>query len=152
MLAVDEGHHKVVKLLGGDPSPKREPAVENKPSFCPQTLNGDSSTADAVTPADGQLPAFTSSDNPIILWKQDNEPLAEVLAHTEAVWAVVFSPNGQWLATAAGDENKVISRLNTWELLSGALASTINVWALFFSAHSRIFAKWATDRVQIRRQ
>ncbi|PQE24693.1 WD-40 repeat-containing protein [Rutstroemia sp. NJR-2017a WRK4] len=73
MLTVDEGHHKVVELLGGDPSPKREPARLK------HNRRSDPSRRTVAC-----LP--TPSDRPIILWKQDtNEPLAEVLAHTEAV-------------------------------------------------------------------
>ena len=76
--------------------------------------------------------------NQVTLCDQNGRRLATLpTEHTDLIQAIVFSPDGRWLATGGGDERVVVSDLRERKVLFSATDDLVNVMSLAFAADGK---------------
>jgi WD40 repeat protein len=88
--------------------------------------------------------ASVGSDQQVILWGMENKtPLSICTAHTQAVKALAFSPNGNLLATAGDDGLIIIWNLDNYTLVKTLSAHRWTISALsFLDENTLASASW----------
>lgn len=106
---------------------------------------------------DGQTVASAGSDTLVRLWqiadlaqmtsREDNVTCqhAQLAAHTDTIFGIAFSPNGQYLASASADQT-----VRLWDLTHKAPPQTLightgTVYAVAFSPDGRLLASASRD-------
>ena len=81
------------------------------------------------------------------LWKPESgECIRTWYAHPNRVWALAFSPNSQWLATAGEDSNIIIWDVETGDRLQTLSGHSQSVLCLRFSADGQRLFSSSGDR------
>jgi len=94
---------------------------------------------------DGKLIA-ASDDNTICVWDVSTGLIRTLPGHSEAVWALAFSPDHRILASGSVDRT-----IRLWDLETGSLLATLNghdrqVYAVDFSPDGRVLASGSNDK------
>ncbi len=122
------------------------------------TLKGHSDDVARVifSPADRQMLASASYDGTVKLWKQDGESEsykeAQTLkGHSDRVYSVSFSPDGQLLASASADKTVKLwqwdgNEFKLLKTLEGRQGHSNEVYQVTFSPDGEIIASASVDR------
>jgi WD40 repeat protein/tetratricopeptide (TPR) repeat protein len=128
------------------------------------TLTGSSEGVTFVTfSPDSQTLASGTKDNIIKLWKRERKasslgalpadgnnynfvPTRTLTGHTNAIWSLTFSPNGQQLASGSEDNT-----INIWDVSDGSLLKTLKghndaVASVAFSPDGKTLASGSYDK------
>ena len=65
--------------------------------------------------------------------------------HTDYIYAVAFSKNGKYIATASGDKTVKLLDYTSGKELSAATAHTDQVWSVAFTPDSKTLASGSFD-------
>ena len=88
-----------------------------------------------------------SDDFTMILWSplQNNKPVARLTGHQALVNQVMFSPNGQFLASASFDKSVKIWNAKTGKFLSSLRGHVGSVYQIAWSSDSRMICSVSKD-------
>lgn len=88
-----------------------------------------------------------SDDFTMILWSplQSNKPVARLTGHQALVNQVMFSPNGQFLASASFDKSVKIWNAKTGKFLSSLRGHVGSVYQIAWSSDSRMICSGSKD-------
>jgi WD40 repeat protein/serine/threonine protein kinase len=143
---------QALPVQAGTPVPQPEAAIAPDTAGLVEQLSQwqahDQEIFALAVSSDNQTLATGGLDNLIRLWDWTNGTLLTTLErHTDAIWSVVFSPDGQTLASASGS---IDGTIRLWNVADGTMREALvghvdGTSCLAFSPNEQIFASGSWD-------
>ena len=89
--------------------------------------------------------ASASEETTVKLWNLDGQLLRTLQAHTDWVYEVSFSPNGQMIASASGDRTVKLWNIDG-NLFTNLKGHNDRIWGVSFSPNGQIIASASADK------